>query len=178
MVAAAGLPFAAVSSAGLRRSLDWRNLLIPWRAAQGTSAQGTEPAGRPKPAAVLMTGGYVGAPLSLAAALRERVPLVLLEPNASLGLANRFFSGAAEALCLAYPMPGAAKRSVVTGTPCRFSQRLPRQGRRPGKTWAWSPAKRTLLVLTGSQAAHSVNEALRDGLKPWPQGPASGNGSG
>jgi UDP-N-acetylglucosamine--N-acetylmuramyl-(pentapeptide) pyrophosphoryl-undecaprenol N-acetylglucosamine transferase len=161
MAKAAGLSFYPVASLGLRRSLDWRNLLIPYALVKGL-AQAWSLLKKERPGAALMTGGYAGVPVALACALKN-TPLVLLEPNAYLGLANRFFLGAAEAVCLAYPMPKAPRHSVVTGNPVRFSPRLmaPARARDKFKLKAKEPV---LLVLAGSQAAHSVNEALAGAL--------------
>lgn len=162
MVKAAGLRFAPVASAGLRRSLDWRNLLIPYALLKGFfQAWNLLKSERPKVA--LMTGGYAGTPVALACVL-QNTPLVLLEPNAHLGLANRFFSGAAEALCLAYPLPKAPRHSVVTGNPVRFSPRLIAAARARSK-FGLNAKEPVLLVLTGSQAARSVNAALAGALK-------------
>jgi UDP-N-acetylglucosamine--N-acetylmuramyl-(pentapeptide) pyrophosphoryl-undecaprenol N-acetylglucosamine transferase len=158
----AGLPFKAVASAGLRRSLDWRNLLMPFKLVQGFF-QAWRLMDEEKPGAVLMTGGYAGAPVAMAAALKN-LPLVLLEPNAHLGLANRFFSGAAQALCLAYPLPKHPRHAVLTGNPVRFSPRLPPRSKALER-YGLKGSAPVLLVLTGSQGAHSVNLALAGALK-------------
>jgi len=123
--------------------------------------QGTELIRARRPAAVLMTGGYVGLPLSLAA-LRAGVPLVLLEPNAVPGLANRLLKPLAARLCLAFPSASPDPKCVVTGTPCRPLAAPPKA--EALAALGLDPAKRTLLVLPGSQAARSINAALRDSL--------------
>jgi UDP-N-acetylglucosamine--N-acetylmuramyl-(pentapeptide) pyrophosphoryl-undecaprenol N-acetylglucosamine transferase len=103
----------------------------------------------------------VGLPLSLAAKPLG-VPLVLLEPNAVPGLANRLLTPLAQAICLAYPPEEAGAKDRLTGTPCRL-QSLPSRALAL-KRLGFSPAKRTLLVLPGSQAARSINAALRGAL--------------
>jgi len=160
MAERAGLAFQGLDSAAFKRQWTLNNLAIPGVLLKGLR-QGTELIRARRPAAVLMTGGYVGLPLSLAA-LREGVPLVLLEPNAVPGLANRLLKPLAARLCLAYPPASPDPKCVVTGTPCRPLAA-------PGKAEARAalgldPDKRTLLVLPGSQAARSINAALRDSL--------------
>ncbi len=162
MALSAGLRFESVASAGLRRSLDWRNLALPWTLGKGLS-QAFGLLKREQPDAVLMTGGYAGAPVAFAAALRQ-LALVLLEPNAVLGLANRFFAGAAGAICLAYPVEPPRPNTVVTGNPVRFSPELPE--RAPSrKAFGLSSQGPVLLVLAGSQGAHSINAALGRALE-------------
>jgi len=67
--------------------------------------------------AVLATGGYVAGPVGLAAAL-GRTPLVLIEADSRLGLANRLLAPFARRVCLSFPVPGReGKRYLVTGRP-------------------------------------------------------------
>jgi UDP-N-acetylglucosamine--N-acetylmuramyl-(pentapeptide) pyrophosphoryl-undecaprenol N-acetylglucosamine transferase len=160
MAVKAGLRFLPMTSAALRRGLDARNLLLPaallkgaWQARQILKAEA--------PGAVLLTGGYVGLPLGLASATRG-VPLVLLEPNAVPGLANRLLKPLAEALCRAYPPQHADAKDKVTGTPCRL-ERLPRP-EEAKRVLGLDPGKKTLLILPGSQAARAINAALRETL--------------
>jgi UDP-N-acetylglucosamine--N-acetylmuramyl-(pentapeptide) pyrophosphoryl-undecaprenol N-acetylglucosamine transferase len=160
MVGKAGLGFAGLPAAALRRGLSLKNLGLPWTLVRGffrarrlLQSQG--------PAAVLMTGGYVGVPLSLAAASRG-LPLVLMEPNAIPGLANRLLLPLADSLCLAYPPSRTRDKEVLTGTPCRL-QALPRK-QAALKRLGLKAGRRTLLVLPGSQAARSINTALAGAL--------------
>jgi len=70
-----------------------------------------------RPSAALGAGGYVAGPLGLAASFR-RVPLVLMEADSHLGLANRMLAPLARRVCLAFPLPGrSGERYVVTGRP-------------------------------------------------------------
>jgi UDP-N-acetylglucosamine--N-acetylmuramyl-(pentapeptide) pyrophosphoryl-undecaprenol N-acetylglucosamine transferase len=161
MAERAGLAFHPLDSAAFKRQWTLNNLAIPGVLLKGLR-QGTELIRARRPAAVLMTGGYVGLPLSLAA-LRERVPLVLLEPNAVPGLANRLLKPLAAKLCLAYPPASPDEKCVVTGTPCRPLAALDRA--QALANLGLDPAKRTLLVLPGSQAARAINASLRDSLE-------------
>ncbi len=108
--------------------------------------------------AVFSTGGYVAGPVMLAAAL-ARIPLVVMEPNAIPGLANRKIARrvhralvAFEATCAWFP----AGRSEVTGLPVRreFFELKPA-----------SHERFTLLITGGSQGARTLNRAARES---WP----------
>ncbi|HTB23234.1 MAG TPA: UDP-N-acetylglucosamine--N-acetylmuramyl-(pentapeptide) pyrophosphoryl-undecaprenol N-acetylglucosamine transferase [bacterium] len=162
MAARAGLPFHAVESAAFKRQWTLNNLAIPGVLLAGLRQAGALLEARP-PAAVLMTGGYVGLPLSLAA-LRARKPLLLLEPNAVPGLANRLLKPLAAKLCLGWPAesPSEDPSVVVTGIPCRLGALPDRKEARLGL--GLQAERRTLLVLPGSQAARAINAALREAL--------------
>ena len=68
-----------------------------------------------RPAAVMGAGGYVSGPVGLAAAL-GRVPLVLIEADSHLGIANRVLAPFAGRVCLAFPIPGKADDGVENGS--------------------------------------------------------------
>jgi UDP-N-acetylglucosamine--N-acetylmuramyl-(pentapeptide) pyrophosphoryl-undecaprenol N-acetylglucosamine transferase len=162
MALAAEIPFRAVEAKPLKRGLDFSNLALPWFLAKGLR-QAWRLLTAEAPAVLLVTGGYVSVPLALAAVLMNK-PLVLLEPNAVLGLANRVFAGAAEAVCTAYPLHPPRRNAVLTGNPVRFPASLP--GKAAGlKKFGLKEGLPVLLVLPGSGAAHSINEALMGGLK-------------
>ena len=162
MCAKAGVAFAGVEARPLKRSLDPQNFLIPLSLFKGFG-QSWKLLKEWKPDAVLMTGGYAGAAMALAAALNN-TPLVLLELDAVPGLANRIFSGAAEAICLAQPIRDKRRHAVYTGSPVRFSPRLPSRTASL-KQFGLKGSKPVVLVLPGSGAAHSINMALMQGLK-------------
>jgi len=100
---------------------------------------------------VLGVGGYASFPVVLAAWL-SRVPAVLLEPNATPGLANRVLARVARRVCTAFAegekrFP--AGKVVCTGNPVR-ALAVPRAATTSGFT---------LLVFGGSQGARRINEA-------------------
>jgi UDP-N-acetylglucosamine--N-acetylmuramyl-(pentapeptide) pyrophosphoryl-undecaprenol N-acetylglucosamine transferase len=103
---------------------------------------------------VLGTGGYVSAPAVVGARLSRR-PILLLEPNARAGVANRWLSGFATGAAVAFreTVRDLKCPCVVTGVPVRaaffaVSPVLP----------PLPPAR--LLVLGGSQGARQVNELV------------------
>ena len=112
-----------------------------------------------RPDAVLGGGGYVTAPVGLAA-LSLRIPLVLTEADSHLGLANRLLARGARRVCLAFAISGReGSRYRVTGRPIpvpdadRTTARV-RFGIAEGET--------CVLVFGGSLGARSINLAAID----------------
>ena len=103
---------------------------------------------------VVGTGGYVSAPAVLGARLARR-PVLLLEPNARAGVANRWLSRWATAAAVGYRETIADLKCPcwVTGVPVRpaffaVPAELP------------PIAALRLLVLGGSQGARQINQAM------------------
>ena len=103
--------------------------------------------------AVVATGGYAAVPAALGGAWAGR-PLVLVEPNARPGAANRWLSRLASAAAVAAAETGSglACRSFVAGVPVRDELFAV-----PGLAAAAPPR---LLVLGGSQGSQRLNELL------------------
>jgi UDP-N-acetylglucosamine--N-acetylmuramyl-(pentapeptide) pyrophosphoryl-undecaprenol N-acetylglucosamine transferase len=103
--------------------------------------------------AVLGTGGYVSAPAVVGARLAGR-PVLLLEPNARAGVANRWLSRWAAGAAVAYDSARADLACPVwlTGVPVREEFFLVGPQLPPGAP--------RLLVLGGSQGARQINELL------------------
>jgi UDP-N-acetylglucosamine--N-acetylmuramyl-(pentapeptide) pyrophosphoryl-undecaprenol N-acetylglucosamine transferase len=115
---------------------------------------------------VLGTGGYVSVPGVLGAALSGR-PIVLLEPNAAVGSANRWLSRWATSAAVAFEGVDRQLRcpSRVTGVPVRrefFEAHEPRIG---------SGSVR-LLILGGSQGARQLNRLVPAALEQLTDRPA------
>jgi UDP-N-acetylglucosamine--N-acetylmuramyl-(pentapeptide) pyrophosphoryl-undecaprenol N-acetylglucosamine transferase len=113
---------------------------------------------RLRPSAVLGTGGYVSAPAVLGARLARR-PVVLLEPNAQPGAANRWLSRWAQGACIAFSEAAAGLRcpAYPTGVPVREALF--------GVAGELPAGKRCLLVLGGSQGARQLNLLLPEALE-------------
>lgn len=146
------IPAAGFQRAGLRGRLSaaWRLPRALWRCLRLMRSL--------DPAAVLSMGGYVAA-APVAAAVLGRVPVVLMEPNAVPGLANRLAARFAAAALLGFEdalpwfPPGKAE---VAGVPVRegfFGVR-------------WQPPRDVLrlLVTGGSRGSRALNRALLDSL--------------
>jgi UDP-N-acetylglucosamine--N-acetylmuramyl-(pentapeptide) pyrophosphoryl-undecaprenol N-acetylglucosamine transferase len=104
LVPAAGYPLHTIAVAGLHR----RNPLRAARAlvlAVRAFVRARALLGQLRPDAVMGGGGYVSAPVGLAA-LTRHIPLVLTEADSHLGLANRALAPFARRVCLAFPPAG------------------------------------------------------------------------
>jgi UDP-N-acetylglucosamine--N-acetylmuramyl-(pentapeptide) pyrophosphoryl-undecaprenol N-acetylglucosamine transferase len=98
------------------------------------------------------TGGYVSAPAIVGSYL-ARCPVVLLEPNASAGTANRWLSRLSTAACTGYEETGRELkcRTYWTGTPVRAEFLA---------TGALPAGDPTVLVVGGSQGARQINQLV------------------
>lgn len=111
--------------------------------------------GRLRPSAVLSVGGYAAGPAALAG-VRARVPLAVLEPNSTLGLANRLLAPFAKRAYVAW----AETARVFRGDKARLYGVPLRAGFAP-RTYAARPDDvRRVLVLGGSQGAAALNERV------------------
>jgi UDP-N-acetylglucosamine--N-acetylmuramyl-(pentapeptide) pyrophosphoryl-undecaprenol N-acetylglucosamine transferase len=110
---------------------------------------------RIKAAAVFSMGGYVAAPVMLAAILL-RVPLIVMEPNAIPGIANRKAARRVYRALLGFDEARRwfpADKSEVTGLPVRpeFFRVTPRKN-----------DNFTVLITGGSRGARTLNRASRE----------------
>ncbi len=103
---------------------------------------------------VLGTGGYVSAPAVAGARLARR-PVLLLEPNARAGVANRWLSPWAAAAAVGYHETAHDLKCpcYVTGIPVRSAFFAVPEALPPAE----NPS---LLVLGGSQGAQQINQAM------------------
>ena len=111
------------------------------------------------PDVIFSIGGYASAPTVLAGWL-QRIPCVLLEPNAIPGLANRFLSWFARRVCLGFETAARffpAHKVVHTGNPVRSALR-------PARQPAATDTPFTLLVFGGSAGAHRLNHVVPPAL--------------
>lgn len=163
LLARAGIPFAACHKvpAGPLAGVSWpRRLLSLLRLAAGLLVA-LRLLLRLRPRALLLTGGWSGLPVALAAWLLRRPALVFLpdiEPGATIRLLQRFVSR------VALTVPESARflphvATVVTGYPLRreFSEATRAAGQ---AHFGLDPRRRTLLVFGGSRGARSINRAL------------------
>lgn len=117
------------------------------------------------PEAVVAAGGFVSAPVLLAAWLK-RVKFFLLEQNSVPGKVTKFFARFAEQIFLTFPIEGnLAGKWTVTGAPLRQGIiKCCLQGNSIDSEVKGSElaGKKTLLVLGGSQGARVLNLAALD----------------
>ena len=122
-----------------------------------------------RPDVVLLTGGYVGVPVALAARLRG-VPTVVFLPDVSPGRAVQLMARLASAIAASADqalshLPPA--KTQVTGYPVRQAVR---QGDRAAARMrlGLDPGATAVLVVGGSQGARRLNRAALDGAASLP----------
>ncbi|UCD16978.1 MAG: undecaprenyldiphospho-muramoylpentapeptide beta-N-acetylglucosaminyltransferase [Candidatus Zixiibacteriota bacterium] len=166
-----GYPLHLMSVRGFRRSAILSNLLFPFFLF-GALIKSIILILRFHPDIVIGTGGYVMGPVFLAATMLN-ISRVIQEQNSYPGIttrqlalkADKVFLGFADAK--AHLKPGC--NTVVTGNPIKeVIGTIPREeGLRHFKL---SDAKKTILILGGSQGAMSINLNILDCLKDLPDG--------
>lgn len=109
-----------------------------------------------KPDVVLGMGGYVSAPVGLAAWIL-RIPLIIHEQNRVVGLTNRFLSILANQVLQGFP--GVFKKAKMVGNPiCHTILSLPN----PVERWKKRTGPIRVLVIGGSKGASIFNKIIPD----------------
>jgi len=114
-----------------------------------------------QPQAVFGVGGYVSLP-ALWVAQRIHIVTILHEQNKRLGLANRLCAGRTTRLLLSYPETEGAyprDRALLTGNPVRHAFLHPPEKENARDQLGLKPHIPAILVVGGSQGAHTLNEA-------------------
>lgn len=163
---AQGFPEDSIPLQGFRRSLSLSNLRTIVMALLAVP-RAVQLLRRRRANVVVTCGGYMAGPVAIAAWLTRR-PIVALEADAHLGLANRLIAPICRRVVLAFPVRGrTGRRYLVTGRPVRRSVRDASRtsGRR---RFGISPEATVVLVVGGSQGARSLNRAAVDAFGPTP----------
>ncbi|NMA92476.1 MAG: undecaprenyldiphospho-muramoylpentapeptide beta-N-acetylglucosaminyltransferase [Firmicutes bacterium] len=174
IVPAAGFPLATIPARGYSRRLS--GLLPAAKDFISGSLRVRKIIREFKPGVVLGTGGYVSAPVVLAAAV-SRVPAVIHEQNAIPGLANRYLAFLARRICLSfessreYFRPSARARTVVTGNP-RSSEAASYSREEGRRRFNLDPDRPLVAVFGGSRGALKINRVMTRYLEEgwWPPG--------
>ena len=125
--------------------------------AARATAQSVSLVRRLAPRAVLSIGGYAAGPVSLAAAAL-RIPVAVMEPNSTVGLANRILAPIAVRAYVAWEetaKPFRKGRARLLGVPLR-------PGFQPDPYLVRGTAR--ILVMGGSQGAQALNERLPEAI--------------
>ncbi len=114
-----------------------------------------------RPDVVVGFGGYVPCPVILTAKIFG-IPKILHEQNAVAGRANRLLFGLVDRIALSFQdtknrLGRNANKAVLTGNPIRVD-RLKNDKESGVRALGLDGAKFTVLVIGGSQGAHSINE--------------------
>ena len=161
----AGYAFRGLESVGFPRRPSPRLIKAVWvaiSAVRGARAILAEF----QPDVIFSTGGYASAPVVFAAWL-ARLPIVLHEQNSVPGRANRIASRKAARVFLGF---SSARRFFprrdhlrLSGNPLR-EQVVTGSRVRAIRQFRLEEGRSTVLVLGGSQGAHSINQAMVDAL--------------
>jgi len=168
IVARTGLPFKAIRSGGVH-GVGWRLPLNVLRLAQGffealRLLQDFQPKG------LLVTGGFITAPVALAAWLK-RVPILVYLPDIEPGLAVQFISRLAQTVAVTAEdsrtyFAKQAHKVVVTGYPTRPELTTTTRAA-AHQQLGLDPQRLTVLVTGGSRGARSLNRAVLAALPDW-----------
>ena len=167
IVPEAGFPFIGIQVRGFQGKNLLYNVKSLWILYKGVRELKTI-FQRERPDFVFATGGYVSAPVVLAARLL-RVPVFLHEQNQIPGLANRWLSYFASRVFVTFPdsikrFPNPDK-CLWSGLPLRqsfFQVKREEACQRLGL----DPQKKTLLVTGGSRGASALNK-IAESLYQW-----------
>jgi undecaprenyldiphospho-muramoylpentapeptide beta-N-acetylglucosaminyltransferase len=173
LLATSGVPLTLLPGRGLRRSWQAKDLLVNLGASLGLVV-GVLVALRLvrswRPSVVVSVGGYAAFAVSFAAAC-WRVPLVLVDFEATPGAVHRYLGRFAVKRCCAFPTPG--DNVVVTGAPIRESIESvdrSKSARDEAKIHVTPPIDRdrsVVVVMTGSLGSERVNAAVQELAELW-----------
>lgn len=162
LVPQAGIPVEWLKVQGIRGKGGFTLAMAPFKLVRACW-QALKILRRNKPRAVLGMGGFAAGPGGLMAWLM-RIPLVIHEQNAVIGLTNRILSYVACINFFAFPRAAEGiKRSIVVGNPVReelLAVPLPQQRLLNRDT----SAPINLLVIGGSLGARTLNRVIPQAL--------------
>ena len=159
-----GFRFMPISVAGFPRRLTLQWIPVLWKAFHGFT-QSLRYMKELEPDIVIGTGGYVSGPVLLAGLLR-RIPIVIQEQNASVGLTNGVLARWAK---MAYLAMESVRNSSsfqhtasveITGNPIRPAIAAFQKSEATYQKFGLCPDRRTVFVMGGSQGAHAINDAV------------------
>jgi UDP-N-acetylglucosamine--N-acetylmuramyl-(pentapeptide) pyrophosphoryl-undecaprenol N-acetylglucosamine transferase len=168
-----GYPLQIINVRGIARSFDIRNLLVPF-VLVSAMLKARRLVKTFAPHVVVGTGGYVSWPV-LRMAASQNVTTVLQEQNSFPGITTRKLAPKAKRIYLGFAKASeylhTDAQQMVTGNPVR---RTISSGDRAEalRIFGLSPAKKTILIIGGSQGAHALNTAVLASLEKdtLPQG--------
>lgn len=158
---------------GLRRSWRVRDAVRNALASLGLAVAVLVAGGlarRWRPSVVVSLGGYASFAFSIVAVF-SRIPLVLVELDATPGAAQRVLARYATTRCCSFPAAG--EHVVVTGAPLRPAiervDRSPaaRDAARAALVPAIEPGRQVVVVMSGSLGSARVNAAVRELAELW-----------
>jgi UDP-N-acetylglucosamine--N-acetylmuramyl-(pentapeptide) pyrophosphoryl-undecaprenol N-acetylglucosamine transferase len=162
----AGFKIIGLPIVGIQRTQVWKNIFFPFKLVKSLflSAKILKDF---KPDVAVGVGGYASGPLLLAARFLG-IPYFIQEQNSFAGITNKALASKAEHIFVAYPgmerfFP--AQKITLSGNPVR-KDLLESAGKREQAAahFHLDPAKKTLLIIGGSQGARTINQGILAGL--------------
>ena len=160
----AGYEIVGLDISGLQRRLTPQNLLFPIRVMRAVRKAG-KLIEKFQPDVVVGVGGYVSAPVLLAATSRG-IPSLIQEQNSYAGLVNKLLARRVQKICVAYDGMNKffpSEKLVLTGNPVRTE--IASGSRQEAlQFFGLVPDKPILLVIGGSLGARTLNQATAAAL--------------
>jgi UDP-N-acetylglucosamine--N-acetylmuramyl-(pentapeptide) pyrophosphoryl-undecaprenol N-acetylglucosamine transferase len=160
-LSSAGYNLETITAGGVKRLGMWRKLQSMMKIPKGI-VESIFIHRKYKPSFIVGVGGYSSGPVAFGGWLMG-IPIVLHEQNFFPGITNRLLSRLSKKICVSFPgteMPNPEK-VVVTGNPVRdeILDILKNNGIEKEKGQPF-----TVLIIGGSQGAHSINMAIIDAI--------------
>lgn len=162
----AGFKIIGLPIVGIQRTQIWKNLFFPFKLIKSL-LQSVKIIRNFKPDVAVGVGGYASGPLLLAARFL-RIPYYIQEQNSFAGITNKALASKAEHIFVAYPgmdkfFP--ANKITLSGNPVR-KDLLDASGKKEQAAahFKLDKAKKTILIIGGSQGARSINQGILGGL--------------
>ncbi|PGU00197.1 undecaprenyldiphospho-muramoylpentapeptide beta-N-acetylglucosaminyltransferase [Bacillus cereus] len=159
-----GVPYHSISTGKLRRYWDWNNLKDPFKILKGC-LQSYKLIKKMKPDIVFSAGGFVSVPVVIGARL-NKVPIIIREPDSTLGLANKIALPFATKICTTFPDTEKnlnSEKTTYIGPIVR--EEILRGNRLRGKAFCgFQLNKPMILIMGGSQGAQWINDMVRNSL--------------
>ncbi|KXO04981.1 UDP-N-acetylglucosamine--N-acetylmuramyl-(pentapeptide) pyrophosphoryl-undecaprenol N-acetylglucosamine transferase [Bacillus thuringiensis] len=154
-----------VSTGKLRRYWDLENFKDPFKIIKGC-IQSYKLMKRIKPDVIFSAGGFVSVPVVIGAWM-NKVPVIIREPDSTLGLANKIALPFTTKLCTTFPQTGenvSNEKKVYVGPIVR--EEIERGNVLRGRSYCkLKQDKPVLLIMGGSQGAQWINDMVRKSLE-------------
>ena len=123
-----------------------------------------------RPSVIISTGGYIAVPVCFIGYIL-RIPIELFELNAIPGKATLFLARYATIIHTCFPEAQSyfkRHKTDVIPYPVRFSTKSIPSRQEAEMHMGFDAAKKTLLILGGSQGSHFINKLLQEACKEYP----------
>ena len=116
-----------------------------------------------RPDVIFLKGGFVGLPVGIVAGI-FKIPYLIHESDATMGLANRILSKKAKIIAMGTPVEKEDSRYVLVGIPVgkEFEKVAESKTRRLKRELGFDPERNLVIVTGGSQCSIHINQALRE----------------